>query len=931
MSSVTQETASLSRGCLYRPQSERRNTLSKQVSFPEDEGRLVTGYMEAPNPWEYADNVDRGKIISSYSESCVKHGHRPSGAVLKQLEALEFNGERCSLLDLKGELLDSIRGESLEEILKRIQFVTLSLEDTSLDDEGAVAIFDMIEYYESASHLNISGNQNISIRGWQACSRMIKKTQCLEQLEASNVNLNEQIMPILSRSLRITTHLQVLKLENCKLSGRPITILVGSLKLNTGLRELYIADNDLGVTDALQLAALLRSNTCLQLLDVSNNSIQDDGAGHIVDGLIEQPMSGCGLSILVLWNNRLTRNSSSHFARALSKSRSLEMLNIGHNVLSSDVLHSMKDSLQQNRTLLRLGMQSTHLACEGAIVLAEVIEDNPVIQRIDLRDNSILMAGLMALALSMKSNRNVTQLDLDDVPKRRPPDLSVSEYRKWVSEIRSYCSRNEQIPRPDVEVEEEEDVSEVSDSERPDRRIRLSSINSRKISLTCQTLLRSVAQDNCSISSGLLAEPRRQGRLRSPAPSPVPSPVSSPMPSPAPSPGPARNRFRVSQVSESDSMSPSPSASPSTSPTCFFPSGSSRFKVTVVEPTSPVLAANSVTLGFSCNQGHSTSNDNGTVTPDTDSEVRNILSSASSTGSEGIQVPCNEISISSQVNRPLQVPVKTQQQQPQAQQQSQQHPPTQAQSQPQAQTRSRKISWVQMGISSVTSNLTDENKVPSSLERLLGLFQNPVSLFNKSPSPQPPPSASQGSPRRSPQRSPQASPQQQRAAHVQAGENGLIPVQKSSSSTSAIPSEVAPNERRSTGNKGSSSCSSRPLAVVGNSGDTEAVRGGRDLLNNNEQCNIATDKHVPLNDDDVVARKDENLNINITEAGGGSGDDTAISEPVPSACGGGSSAHYLPPTQISSSNVDSPLYSADGESGVKSSTAAYPAKMDGST
>lgn len=41
--------------------------------------------------------------------------------------------------------------------------------------QGAVAVFDMIEYYESATHLNITGNQNISARGWQACSRMIKK------------------------------------------------------------------------------------------------------------------------------------------------------------------------------------------------------------------------------------------------------------------------------------------------------------------------------------------------------------------------------------------------------------------------------------------------------------------------------------------------------------------------------------------------------------------------------------------------------------------------------------------------------------------------------------------------------------------------------------------------------------------------------------
>ncbi len=72
------------------------------------------------------------------------------------------------------------------------------------------------------------------------------------------------------------------------------------------------------------------------------------------------------------------------------------MLNIGHNVLSSDVLHAMKDSLQQNRTLLRLGMQSTHLTCEGAIVLAEVIEDNPVIQ---VNSVNLTLAILFAFSL----------------------------------------------------------------------------------------------------------------------------------------------------------------------------------------------------------------------------------------------------------------------------------------------------------------------------------------------------------------------------------------------------------------------------------------------------------------------------------------------------------------------------------------------------
>ena len=72
-----------------------------------------------------------------------------------------------------------------------------------------------------------------------------------------------------------------------------------------------------------------------------------------------------------------------------ARSQSLEMLNIGHNSLTNECLHVIKDSLQQNRTLLQLGMQSTHLTCEGAIALAECIADNPVIQVCE--DNSVAL------------------------------------------------------------------------------------------------------------------------------------------------------------------------------------------------------------------------------------------------------------------------------------------------------------------------------------------------------------------------------------------------------------------------------------------------------------------------------------------------------------------------------------------------------------
>ncbi|XP_063241288.1 protein phosphatase 1 regulatory subunit 37 isoform X2 [Bacillus rossius redtenbacheri] len=557
--------------CLKKKTEKAENKQSRGVSFPSDD-ELVTGYLEPANPWEYSENVSRDDLVSMYKASCEKHGAQALPQLLKQLEGLDVDAVRCELLSLKGEPLSPLHCECLEEVLKRVQFKVVDLDGTALDDEAAASIFDMIEYYEAASHINISNNHNIAGMGWKACANMIKKMRCLSELEARGVLFTEQYMPVLSRSLRLSSNLEVLRLDNCNLSGRLLIILAAALKLNTGLRELYLADNNLSVSDAMQLGALLRSNNTLQLLDISNNCVQDAGVGHILDGLTEQ--AGGGLGVLVLWNNHLTRNSSTHFARAVARSESLEVLNMGQNMLTNECLHVMKDALQKNRRLLRLGMQATHLSCEGAVALAECIADNPVIQRIDLRENNIKVAGLFALCHSMKVNNSVTQLDLDDAPKKKLETAAVLEqYRALVEEIRQYSKRNEELMR------EEEDTIDECDA--LERRGRLSSTFTRKISLTCETLLRQLEQP----SSGYLTPggPRRSGgRLRSPEPSPSPSPVPSPVPPSSP-----RSRFHVSRVV--DASSPAVQPSLSSSPTRFFPTSSvSRFRVTVVDPP-PVM------------------------------------------------------------------------------------------------------------------------------------------------------------------------------------------------------------------------------------------------------------------------------------------------------------------------------------------------------
>lgn len=51
------------------------------------------------------------------------------------IQKLDITENRCDTLCLNGEKLDPNHCESLEEILKRVQFKNINLEATSLDDE----------------------------------------------------------------------------------------------------------------------------------------------------------------------------------------------------------------------------------------------------------------------------------------------------------------------------------------------------------------------------------------------------------------------------------------------------------------------------------------------------------------------------------------------------------------------------------------------------------------------------------------------------------------------------------------------------------------------------------------------------------------------------------------------------------------------------
>ncbi|XP_057694516.1 protein phosphatase 1 regulatory subunit 37 [Corythoichthys intestinalis] len=430
---------------------DKHKLSGKRVTFPSDDD-IVSGAVEPKDPWRHAQNVTVDDILSSYKQACQKLNCKPISKVLKQIQDLQDLTQRNECLDLKGEKLDYKTCESLEEILKRVQFKVIDLEQTNLDEDGASALFDMIEYYESATHLNISFNKHIGTRGWQAAAHMMRKTSSLQYLDARNTPLLDHSAPFVARALRISGSLAVLHLENAGLSGRPLMLLATALKMNMNLRELYLADNKLnGLQDSAQLGNLLKFNYNIQILDLRNNHILDSGLAYVCEGLKEQRK---GLVTLVLWNNQLTHNGMGYLAAALPCTQSLETLNLGHNSVGNEGVHKLKDGLIANRSVLRLGLASTKLSCEGAVAVAEFIAESPRLLRLDLRENEIKTGGLMALSLALKVNTSLLRLDLDREPKKETVKSFIETQRALLAEIQNGCKRNFILAKEKEETEQ---------------------------------------------------------------------------------------------------------------------------------------------------------------------------------------------------------------------------------------------------------------------------------------------------------------------------------------------------------------------------------------------------------------------------------------------------------------------------------------------
>uniref|UniRef100_A0AAV2JK24 Protein phosphatase 1 regulatory subunit 37 n=1 Tax=Knipowitschia caucasica TaxID=637954 RepID=A0AAV2JK24_KNICA len=337
------------------------------------------------------------------------------------------------------ERLDHRSCEALEAVLKWLHFDFISLQAAQLEENGAASLLDMILYYESTTHLDISDNSAMATSGWRALAHLIKQSVRLSRLDVCNVSLAEYPSQSLSKAL-LTSRLTVLHLDKAKLSGLPLFTLVSALKSNRNLKELHLTHNQLNsFQDSMQLSDLLRYNNTLRTLELSNNQIADAGFEELCEGLRWQ---GTGLKVLLIQNNKITTKGMLHLAKALPLLRVLQVLDLSENLLENEGVHIIREPLMANCSLLQLGLANTSITCEGAVALAEVLAESRLLQCLDVSQNEVRVGGLMALCLALRINRSLVTLHLDQDPPLEQDQFMMETQISLRSQIGQRCLAN---------------------------------------------------------------------------------------------------------------------------------------------------------------------------------------------------------------------------------------------------------------------------------------------------------------------------------------------------------------------------------------------------------------------------------------------------------------------------------------------------------
>ena len=338
--------------------------------------------------------------------SCLAELHLASNnlgaAAVVVLQALQ-GITTLELLDLNFNHLTGVAAEYLACVIKSNSCLKkLYLSGNDLKSSGVVML-QALQGITTLKVLDLSFNHMTSVIAKELVD-VIKCNPCLEELHLAYNDLNSSTIMVLQALQKIRT-LKLLDLSGNNMTSVVAQDLAGVIEQNPCLQELHLDYNDLNSFTMVVLRALQEIRT-LKLLDLSGNSMMSVVAQDLADVIEQNPC----LEELHLAGNDLN-SSAIVVLRALQEIRTLKLLNLSSNNMTSVVAQDLADVIEQNPCLEELHLADNDLN-SSAIVVLQALQEITTLKLLDLSCNNMTSVVAQDLAGVIEQNPCLEELHL---------------------------------------------------------------------------------------------------------------------------------------------------------------------------------------------------------------------------------------------------------------------------------------------------------------------------------------------------------------------------------------------------------------------------------------------------------------------------------------------------------------------------------------
>ena len=162
-------------------------------------------------------------------------------------------------------------------------------------------------------------------------------------------------------------------------------------KTNTSIKRLYLGGNKIDAALTLPICEMIRSNRSIHSLYLSVNRLGDDGANLIAQAVAENEY----LETISLSANDIGPDGAWSIVEQLQYHPTLRCLDLG-----------------DDKSAPVLGEKRNRIGDLGCAAIGELLRSNRTLRVLDLQGNGISSAGAQILADALESNRNLTALRL---------------------------------------------------------------------------------------------------------------------------------------------------------------------------------------------------------------------------------------------------------------------------------------------------------------------------------------------------------------------------------------------------------------------------------------------------------------------------------------------------------------------------------------